>query len=800
QRVKLAKELRKASTGKTLYILDEPTTGLHFADVKHLLNVLHRLADAGNTIVVIEHNPEVIKTADYIIDLGPEGGEKGGRIVATGTPEEVAQIQESYTGQVLQKILQSHITAPKTDGMEGWKDGRMEEWKGVEHTADLTDGREVKEGWKERTDLNSEIRFIRIRGAKEHNLKNIDVDIPHRQMTVFTGISGSGKSSLALDTIYAEGQRRYVESLSAYARQFLGQIQKPKVEHIDGLSPAIAIEQKTPSQNPRSTVGTVTEIYDYMRVLYARVGTPHCPKCGREIGAQALQQIVDQIAQLEEGTRIYVLSPLQIERGGDYDVALDRVQKDGYVRVRIDGEIYDLSERVGLYERRRFPKLDRRIKHDIEVVVDRLVIRPDEQSRLSESVETALRQSGGIVTIVQHSASESIPPPSKEGSTKPITPPTPLYGEEKTFSEHFACVHCGLSFRELTPQDFSFNSPLGMCNSCEGLGVTGRGTVCRSCRGSRIKPEARAVTLGGKSIVEVTAMTIQEAAEFFDKLSGADITRARVVATRKMLEPHLTETQMKIAKEVLNEIRNRLRFLVDVGLDYLTLDRPAPTLAGGEAQRIQLASQLGSGLTGVLYVLDEPTIGLHPRDNERLLKALKNLRDLGNSVIVVEHDRKTILSSDRVVDFGPGAGTHGGEIVAEGSPNEIHRQKRSLTGRYLAGELFIETPKNRRPGKGQFLQIIGAKHNNLKDIDVKIPLGALTCVTGVSGSGKSSLIEETLYKAVKAKMHRTIRRREFIKFDQIGEHELILGTEHIDKVINIDQKPIGETPRSNPAT
>ncbi|HIE25748.1 TPA: excinuclease ABC subunit A [Candidatus Poribacteria bacterium] len=504
-----------------------------------------------------------------------------------------------------------------------------------------------------------------------------------------------------------------------------------------------------------------------------------------------------------------MLSPLGIERGEDYDVALDRIQKDGYVRVRIDGEIYDLSERKGQSEsvespsrsripsfsraksvptevgrsltnnanseaRRRFPKLDRRIKHDIEVVVDRLVVRPDEQSRLSESVETALRQSGGIVTIVQYSES---------GRKKPIA---------QTFSEHFACVHCGLSFKELTPQDFSFNSPLGMCQSCEGLGVTRRGTVCRRCKGSRIKPEARAVTLGGKSIVEVTAMTIQEAAEFFDKLSGADIPICH--------SPHLTETQMEIAKEVLNEIRNRLRFLIDVGLDYLTLDRPAPTLAGGEAQRIRLASQLGSGLTGVLYVLDEPTIGLHPRDNERLLNALKNLRDLGNSVIVVEHDRNTILSSDRVVDFGPGAGTYGGEIVAEGSPSEIHRQEQSLTGKYLAGKLSIETPENRRPGKGQSLQIIGAKHNNLKNIDVKIPLGTLTCVTGVSGSGKSSLIEETLYKAVVAEMHRTIRRREVIKFDQIGEHELILGTEHIDKVINIDQKPIGETPRSNPAT
>ncbi|MBM3238956.1 excinuclease ABC subunit UvrA [Candidatus Poribacteria bacterium] len=780
QRIKLARELRRVSTGKTLYILDEPTTGLHFADVKHLLNVLHRLTDAGNTIVVIEHNPEVIKTADYIIDLGPEGGEEGGRVIATGTPEEVAQVQESYTGQMLRNILQREF------GMQ---------------TSKLFF---IKEKFDQKKQEESEIRNpkseIRIRGAKEHNLKNINVDIPHRQMTVFTGISGSGKSSLALDTIYAEGQRRYIESLSAYARQFLGQIQKPKVERIDGLSPAIAIEQKTPSQNPRSTVGTVTEIYDYMRVLYARVGTPHCPKCGREISAQTTQQIVDQIIQLEEGSRIYVLSPLKIERNEDYDVAVDRLQKDGYARVRIDGEIYDLSERseqIQFHTRntqhatRNFPRLDRRIKHDIEVVVDRLVVRPDEQSRLYEAVETSLRQSGGIVTVVQHLESENDPPPapSRDGSAKPIT---------QTFSEHFACVHCGLSFRELTPQHFSFNSPLGMCEGCEGLGVTKRGTVCRRCKGARIQPEARAVTLGGKSIVEVTAMTIREAAEFFDKLSGADIPVCHAQAG--MPAPHLTETQMEIAKEVIKEIRNRLRFLVDIGLHYLTLDRPAPTLAGGEAQRIRLASQLGSGLTGVLYVLDEPTIGLHPRDSERLLNALKNLRDLGNSVIVVEHDQNTILSSDRVVDFGPGAGAYGGEIVAEGSCDEIQHNEKSLTGKYLSGELSIEIPQTRRHGKGQFIQIIGAQHNNLKNLDVKIPLGTLTGVTGVSGSGKSSLVEEILYKAVAFGMRRTSQPNESIAFDQIGAHEQILGTEHIDKVINIDQKPIGETPRSNPAT
>jgi len=799
QRVKLAKELRRVSTGKTLYILDEPTTGLHFNDVKHLLDVLHRLAEAGNTVVVIEHNPEVIKTADYIIDLGPEGGEDGGSIVAAGTPEEIAQIQESYTGQMLRNILENRIKVPQMEGKEGWKDV---EYAAPIHRILLRETGLLDEGgeWKEKRDgriegslpnsefrtPNSELRFIRVRGAKEHNLKDIDVDIPHRQMTVFTGVSGSGKSSLALDTIYAEGQRRYVESLSSYARQFLGQLQKPKVEHIDGLSPAIAIEQKTPSQNPRSTVGTVTEIYDYMRVLYARIGTPHCPKCKQEIGAQTLQQIVDQIMQYEEDIRVYILSPLLIESGGDYDSALDQVQKDGYARVRIDGEIYDLSERkkrepsgrnrsidnnTTTETESQFPRPDRRIKHDIEIVVDRLALRPEEQSRLSESVETALRQSSGIVTILQ---------PSESTRKKPFT---------QTFSEHFACVRCGLSFRELTPQAFSFNSPLGMCPGCEGLGVSRRGTVCRRCKGSRIQAEARAVTLGGKSIVEISAMPIEETLKFFDKLGGEDNSIYQ-----------LTEEQMEIAREVVNEVRNRLRFLVDVGLHYLTLDRPAPTLAGGEAQRIRLASQLGSGLTGVLYVLDEPTIGLHPRDNKKLLNALKNLRDLGNSVIVVEHDQSTILSSDRVVDFGPGAGAYGGEIVAEGVAEEVKHNEKSLTGQYLAGEITIEGPPNRRPGKGQFIDINGAKHNNLKDIDVKIPLGTLTCVTGVSGSGKSSLVEETLYRTVALKTRRTIQQRESIKFDKIGEHEQILGTEHIDKVINIDQKPIGETPRSNPAT
>jgi len=737
QRVKLAKELCKVSTGKTLYILDEPTTGLHFADVQKLLSVLHRLVDAGNTVIVIEHNPEVIKTADYIIDLGPEGGEEGGEVVAVGTPEEVAEVEESHTGQVLRQMRKRKNE--KMRKRENEKTGKRENGKVPRYGG----------------------RHLVIKGAKEHNLKNIDVEIPHRKMTAFTGVSGSGKSSLALDTIYAEGQRRYVESLSAYARQFLGQLKKPKVERIDGLSPAIAIEQKSPSTNPRSTVGTVTEIYDYMRVLYARIGTPHCPQCDREIGAQTAQQIVERVMELAENTRIYVLSSLTLERNEDYESAFKRIQREGYARVSIDavdfiGEIYDLNDMAS----DSFPTLDRRIKHDVQIVVDRLAIREDERSRLTESVETALRQSDGTVVIVQHPENQS-----------PVT--------THQFSEHFACVPCGLSFRELTPQHFSFNSPLGMCDRCEGFGVLRNGKVCPKCKGSRIQPQGRAVKLDGTSISEVTAMTIRKTYQFFEHLSP-------------------TEKQQEIASEILREIRNRLHFLIDVGLHYLTLARPAPTLAGGEAQRIRLGSQLGSGLTGVLYVLDEPTIGLHPRDNERLLNALKRLRDQGNSVILVEHDQNTILESDQIVDFGPEAGIHGGEIVEQGTPDEVKKSGTSLTGKYLRGDLSIETPPERRVGKGQFLEIIGAKHNNLKNINVKIPLGTLTCVTGVSGSGKSSLIEDTLYKALANKLRRPGDKG--AKPFKVGEHDSILNTEHIDKIINIDQKPIGETPRSNPAT
>jgi excinuclease ABC subunit A len=750
QRIKLARELAKRSTGKTLYILDEPTTGLHFDDVKKLLEVLHQLVDAGNTVVVIEHNLEVVKTADYLIDLGPEGGEEGGYVVATGTPEKVAAVEESYTGIALQPALEPK----RMEGQKGWKDG-----KAISQSSNLpilqpSNQLHESEGnyqLARSNDLPKDAKYISVHGAHEHNLKNINVDIPHRKFTTFTGVSGSGKSSLALDTIYAEGQRRYIESLSAYARQFLGQLEKPKVEKIEGLSPAIAIEQKAPSKNPRSTVGTVTEIYDYLRVLYARVGIAHCTQCGSEISVQSVQQIVDKIVALADGTRLYVLSPLVLRPNEDYSDAFQRLQRDGYARVEIDGKVHPID---------RAPKIGKSIRHDVKIVVDRLALEPEERSRLAEAVETATQQSGGIVAVgVTNEGKQA-------GRRTGIT--------QHVFSEHFACVPCSLSFPELTPRHFSFNSSIGQCPACEGIGTIGhRLYTCQECEGTRIQPLARGVTLDGGTIAELTAMPIGRTADFFEHLN---------------LQAH----QMEIGGTLLKEIQQRLRFLVDIGLHYLTLDRPAPSLSGGEMQRIRLASQLGSGLTGVTYILDEPSIGLHQRDQERLLNALKGLRDLGNSVLVVEHDLETMLASDHILDFGPRAGKFGGEIVAAGSPTEIQQSEKSLTGGYLTGKLKIEIPPQRRQGKGEWLEMIGVRTNNLQNIDVEIPLGTLTCVTGVSGSGKSSLIEETLYPVLVSNLNRTRMRA--------GKYRAIYGLEHLDKVINIDQQPIGDTPRSNPAT
>ena len=694
---------------------------------------------------------------------------------------------------------------------------------------------------------------IIIKGAEEHNLKKIDLDIPRDKLIVITGLSGSGKSSLAFDTIYAEGQRRYVESLSAYARQFLGQMEKPRVEYIEGLSPAISIDQKTTSRNPRSTVGTVTEIYDYLRLLYARVGIPHCPECGQEINSQTVDEIVDQVLELPERTKIMVMAPIVRGRKGEHERTFLQAVRDGFVRARIDGEIMLLEEAE---------KLDKNIKHDIEVIVDRLIVKQGIRERLADSVETALEYADGLVMINE------------------------VDGQTTTYSEKFACVDCGISLEEKSPRMFSFNSPYGACDNCGGLGVKkefdpelildkeksiaeggiipwknsssryypallaalaekhdfsrqtplkkldedliklllygskekitfpytnryGRtrdhttkfkGVIgylqkrmsdsdspgthkrmerymneipCQVCGGQRLKPEVLAVTIGGLSIAEFTAFSIKDAYSFLE-------------------EVEFDQRRAYIGKEILKEIKARLSFLIDVGLDYLTLDRSAGTLSGGEAQRIRLATQIGSGLVGVLYILDEPSIGLHQRDNNRLIRTLEHIRDQGNTVIVVEHDEETIRSADHIIDIGPGAGKHGGEIVAQGSVDDIINEKRSLTGQYLNGSKKIEVPEDRYQPNGNWLTIEGARQHNLKNIDVDIPLGTFTCVTGVSGSGKSTLVNNVLKRRLMKEIYDSTLHP--------GDHDGLKGLEQIDKVINIDQSPIGRTPRSNPVT
>ena len=699
--------------------------------------------------------------------------------------------------------------------------------------------------------------YIKVRGANEHNLKNLSVDIPRNELVVLTGLSGSGKSSLAFDTIYAEGQRRYMESLSSYARQFLGQMEKPNVEKIEGLSPAISIDQKSTNRNPRSTVGTVTEIYDYFRLLYARIGIPHCPKCGKEIKKQSVDQMVDQILSLPEGTRIQLLAPVVRGRKGEHAKVLERAKRSGYVRVRVDGSLYELTEEI---------KLDKNIKHNIEIVVDRLVVKPGIDRRLADSIESVLALTEGLLFV------------------------DVIGGEPMTFSQSFACPDCGISIDEIEPRSFSFNNPFGACPECYGLGykmefdvdlmipdksrsinegaivvmgwqscnepgsftnailqalakaydfsldtpfeqysdkvkdilINGTGgrqvevhykgqrgtgvypiafegliksverryretaseiskqeyetymsiTPCPACKGMRLKKGALAVTVCGKNIYEITSLSIRKLQEFLNEME-------------------LTPQQLLIGKQIIKEIKARVGFLVDVGLDYLSLSRATGTLSGGEAQRIRLATQIGSGLVGVCYILDEPSIGLHQRDNDKLLNTLKSLRDLGNTLLVVEHDEDTMLAADYIVDIGPGAGSHGGEVVACGTAQELMKNPASVTGKYLSGELFIPVPKARRKPTG-WIKVKGAAENNLKSIDVSFPLGVMTCVTGVSGSGKSSLVNEILYKT----LARDLNRARTIP----GKNKGIEGIGQLDKVIDIDQSPIGRTPRSNPAT
>jgi excinuclease ABC subunit A len=594
--------------------------------------------------------------------------------------------------------------------------------------------------------------FISLRGACQHNLKNVDVDIPRNQFVVLTGLSGSGKSTLAFDTLYAEGQRRYVESLSTYARQFLERLKKPEVDAIEGLSPAIAIEQKNTGRNPRSTVGTVTEIYDYLRLLYARAGVPHCHRCGNPITSQSVDQMVDRIACSAEGTRIIIFAPLIQNQPGSQRALISRLKRDGFARVRVDGDITDLESMVSLCGHSN---------HSIDVVIDRLIYKSGLRNRLADSLELALSLSGGGVLVDLHVPGTD-------------TAPTRL-----RFNETAVCPSCGISHPDFEPAHFSFNSPHGACPACDGLGTESRldldadHPTCRDCRGARLKPESRAVKIEGFAIHEVCAMAIDQALLFFRRL-------------------HLDDKQALIAEKIIQKICERLEFLKDVGVAYLTLDRAAHTLSGGESQRIRLATQIGAKLTGVLYVLDEPSIGLHPRDNEKLLRILKRMRDLGNTLLVVEHDPETILAADYVIDMGPGAGVHGGQIVFAGPPEALVQAENSLTGRYLSGRSAIPIPSQRRPGSNQSITLVRARHNNLKEITVDFPLGCMICVTGVSGSGKSSLVIETLYNALCRHLHHSRT--------SVGDHEQIKGLDHIDKVINIDQSPIGKTPHSNPGT
>ena len=869
QRIKLARELTKKSTGKTFYLLDEPTTGLHFADIQMLLKVLHNFVNGGNTVLVVEHNMDVIKTADWIIDLGPDGGEGGGTIVVQGTPEEVAACAKSETGKALKRVL----TPQK---------------KSTSRSQSKTPGKSKPVLAKQ----------IKVRDARQHNLRGVDTDIERDKMTVFCGPSGSGKSSLAMDTIYAEGQRRYVESLSSYARQFVNQMQKPRVETIDGLSPAIAIEQKNLGSTPRSTVGTVTEVYDFLRILFARLGKPHCPDCGVPIGTQTSDQVVDKILKIKTGTRLYLMSPIELDSNQTYAQLWDEVRAGGFARVRVDGKTYGVDE---------LPEINKRTRHTVEIVVDRIEVKKSVRSRIADSVESALSLGGGVIHLAIYDAK------------KLETEWTVL-----RHSQHLACDQCGESFEQLSPHNFSFNSQLGWCEDCEGLGTQegadpaalvrdpkatlAEGAIklwpeldlqyarammtalckttgipmdvpfeqlsarhrrvlffgtqdrwlsyvdpttkqklefqyfglfptlnlaarlsaglrqrmlslvdtveCGSCFGSRLRNDAAAVQFRERTIDEVCRLPMSQ-------------------LQTEIKSWKLDTREKKVAGEIIREVTNRVQFLNDVGLNYLTLSRTANTLSNGEAQRIRLASQLGSGLCGVLYVLDEPTIGLHPRDNTRLISALQRLRDLGNTLLVVEHDREVIESSDSICDFGPKAGVGGGQIVAQGTFKEIQKKRTSVTGPFLNGKKTIPCPSNRRPvlldetptkkrtakkkkktktskvanskpstaksvvripeiKHAQTIDILGARQNNLKDVSVSIPLETLTVITGPSGCGKSSLINDVLYNSLASRLHRASLTP--------GAHDAIRGIENINKVIRVDQSPLGNSPTSNPAT
>ena len=884
QRIKLARELVKKSTGKTLYMLDEPTTGLHFADIELLLKVLHDFVEAGNTVLVVEHNLDVIKTADWIIDLGPDGGKFGGEVVTTGTPEQVVEYalvqlrNEKKTKSTESEILSSTTALPSYTGIA------------LASHMDANPQAASKTPAGSRREIEQATHIV-VQGAEQHNLRGVDVKIPRDEFTVCCGPSGSGKSSLAMDTIYAEGQRRYVESLSSYARQFIGQLQKPRVESIEGLSPAIAIEQRTTGHSPRSTVGTVTEIYDYFRILFSRLGQMHCPECDVPVGTQSSDEVIDAVLAEPEGTRLYVMAPVELSAGKTYEELWETLRTSGYVRVRIDQQTMELDA---------MPAIDRRRKHDIEVIVDRVTIRRDARGRLADSIENALALGKGVLHAVV--VLEDVPE---------------ARWQSKVHSQHLACGSCGRSFEPMSPHHFSFNNSLGWCDACEGLGTevganpasllrstqftlaegavltwpnvkqplfaamlealtqhTGlptdvpfdqlaprhRRTVlygtgeewigvatsdevrsasqkkttrnafrfqykgiypaleeasrlsprlraklehlvdeieCSECGGSRLRDDASAMRFVGRTIAEYCRLPLGQLLPMIQQWK-------------------LSKPEKKVAGELIREISNRLTFLVEVGLEYLTIGRQAPTLSGGESQRIRLASQVGSGLCGVLYVLDEPTIGLHPRDNKRLIGALHRLRDLGNTLLVVEHDRDVVASADSLLDFGPAAGRLGGEIVARGTPEQVADNRKSVTGPYLSGKKAIPVPKNRRLqdfenglqekkrptskksaicnplSTCQTLRVVGARHHNLKNIDVAIPLGTLTAVTGVSGSGKSSLVQDVLYAQLARMLHRAGTNP--------GAHDRLVGIEQIDKVIRVDQRALGNTPSSNPAT